>query len=100
MWEYEHAVEATAVPSAIWRLWADVERWGEWNAELAKIELRGPFAAGAEITMTPPGDDPIELRVIEAVENERFIDEARFDGLILQTAHRIERLDGARLRIV
>ncbi|MER5765105.1 polyketide cyclase [Streptomyces sp. NPDC002082] len=96
MWEYEHGIETTAAPEAIWALWADVENWGTWNADIEKIELRGPFAAGAEITMTPAGQDPVELRVAEAVEGEMFADEARFAGLVLRTTHRIERLDPAR----
>ncbi|MGW5776790.1 polyketide cyclase [Streptomyces sp. NPDC003863] len=100
MWEYEHGIETTATPEAIWRLWADVENWGTWNAEIEKIEISGPFEVGAQITMTPPGDDPVELRVAEAVENELFVDEARFDGLLLRTVHRIDRLAPDRVRVV
>ncbi|MEU9099507.1 polyketide cyclase [Streptomyces sp. NPDC048361] len=100
MWEYEHSIETGATPEAIWRLWADVENWGTWNAEIEKIELNGPFAAGTQIAMTPPGDDPVFLRIAEAVENELFVDEARFDGLLLRTTHRIDRIDQARNRVV
>ncbi|WP_086824953.1 polyketide cyclase [Streptomyces sp. NRRL B-24572] len=100
MWEYEHGIETTAAPEAIWRLWADVENWGAWNAEIEKIEISGPFGTGARITMTPPGDDPVELTVAEAVENELFVDEARFGDLLLRTVHRIDRLDRDRVRVV
>lgn len=99
MWEYENAVETTAAPEAIWCLWSDVENWGTWNAEIEKIEINGPFAAGSQILMTPPGDDPIPLVIAEAVENERFVDEARFGDLLLRTAHRIEAEQG-RTRVV
>lgn len=100
MWEYEHSIETSATPEAIWRLWADVENWGTWNAEIEKIEMNGPFAAGTQITMTPPGDDPVLLRIAEAVEDELFIDEARFNGLLLRTTHRIDRIDQSRIRVV
>jgi hypothetical protein len=100
MWEYEHSIETSATPEAIWRLWADVENWGTWNAEIEKIEMNGPFAAGAQITMTPPGDDPVLLRISEAVEDELFVDEARFNGLLLRTTHRIDRIDQNRIRVV
>jgi hypothetical protein len=99
MWEYENAVETTAAPEAIWRLWSDVENWGTWNAEIEKIEINGPFAAGSQILMTPPGDDPIPLVIAEAVENERFVDEARFGDLLLRTTHRIDA-DQGRTRVV
>ena len=100
MWEYENSIETSATPEAIWRLWADVENWGAWNAEIEKIEISGPFAAGQQITMTPPGDDPILLRVAEVVEDELFVDEARFNGLVLRTTHRIDRIDQDRIRVV
>ncbi|MEV7075819.1 polyketide cyclase [Streptomyces sp. NPDC093990] len=100
MWEYEHSVDTSATPEAIWRLWADVENWGTWNAEIEKIEMDGPFTAGTRITMTPPGDDPVVLRIAEAVEDELFVDEARFDGLLLRTTHRIDRIDRNRIRVV
>jgi hypothetical protein len=100
MWEYEHSIETSATPEAIWRLWADVENWGTWNAEIEKIEMNGPFTAGTQITMTPPGDDPVLLRIAEAVEDELFVDEARFNGLLLRTTHRIDRIDQKRIRVV
>ncbi|MDJ0457674.1 polyketide cyclase [Arthrobacter sp. NQ7] len=99
MWEYQNAVETTAAPEAIWRLWSDVENWGTWNAEIEKIEINGPFAPGTQILMTPPGDDPIPLVIAEAVENERFVDEARFGDLLLRTTHRIDA-DQGRTRVV
>ena len=100
MWEYENAIETSAAPEAIWRIWADVDSWGTWNAEIEKIEINGPFAAGTQILMTPPGDDPIPLVIAEAVENEFFVDEARFGDLLLRTTHRIDAAGHDRTRVV
>jgi hypothetical protein len=63
VWAYEHSIETSAAPEAIWQLWADVQSWGRWNADIEKIEIRGPFAAGSEITMTPAGQNPVRLRI-------------------------------------
>jgi hypothetical protein len=100
MWQYESTLETSAAPEAIWQLWADVAGWGTWNAEIEKIEIDGPFAAGSRITMTPPGDDPIELLIAEAVPNQLFIDEARFGGLVLRTIHRAQRIDQDLVKVV
>lgn len=100
MWGYEHSIETTAAPEALWRLWADVENWGFWNAEIERVEIDGPFAEGSQILMTPSGDEPIELRIAEVVDGELFVDEARFDELVIRTAHRLDRLDGGRVRVV
>jgi hypothetical protein len=99
MWEYEHSIETSIAPEAVWERWADVAGWGEWNADIEKVELGGPFAAGSEITMTPRGDDPVILRLAEVRENETFVDVAQFGGVVIRTTHRLERLDAGRTRI-
>lgn len=96
MWTYEHTIETDAAPEAVWSLWADVENWGAWNADIASIRISGPLKAGAGIVMTPTDGDPVHLIVAEAVPGERFVDEARFDGLLLRTVHQLGR--GASLR--
>lgn len=99
MWSYEHSTAidsdsagsgARVTPDAIWRLWADVENWGTWNADIEEVVISGPFAPGAAITMTPAGEDPVELRVAELAEGEMFVDEARFGDLVLRTTHRVD----------
>jgi len=99
MWAVEHSVETSARAQAIWRLWADVERWPEWNAGVERIELRGPFAVGSTILMTPPGDEPVELRIAEAVEPELFVDEADGGDFVVRTTHRVEAVGDERSRI-
>src|SRR5438093_8833500 len=99
MWTKEHSVETSAAPEAIWRLWADVAGWPAWNGDIERIELVGPFAAGSKIVMTPIGQEPVELRIADAVEPERFVDEAELGEIVVRTVHRIERLDGERARV-
>ena len=98
VWGVEHSVETSARAEAVWRLWADVERWPEWNAGVERIELRGPFAVGT-ILMTPPGDEPVELRIAEAIEPELFVDEADGGDFVGRTIHGIEGVGDERSRI-
>lgn len=100
MWTTEHDLEATVAPEAIWRLWTDVERWAEWNADIERVELRGPFAIGSEIVMTPRGQEAVHLLIADVVQGEMFVDEAEVADTIVRTEHRIERLDGERVRVV
>ena len=99
MWAAEHSIETSAGPEEIWRLWADVDGWPEWNGDIERIELVGPFAAGSRIVMTPIGEEPVELRIAEAVEPELFVDEAELGEVVVRTVHRVERLDGERARV-
>ena len=99
MWVAEHSIETTAMPEEIWRQWSDVAGWPEWNGDILRIELDGPFAAGSRITMTPIGQEPIELRIAEAVEPERFVDEADLGEIVVRTTHRVDRLNEGRARV-
>ena len=87
-------------PEAIWEIWADVAHWGEWNPDIERVEISGAFEAGSTITMTPRGQEAIELRLVEAAEPERFVDQADLGDVVVRTAHRIEPLDGNRSRVV
>ena len=100
MWSTEHSIETTAAPEAVWRVWSDVERWPEWNADLERAELSGPFAAGSTITMHQQGGDQIELRIAEAAPPERFVDQADIGDVVVRTTHRVEPLEGERIRVI
>jgi polyketide cyclase/dehydrase/lipid transport protein len=99
MWSNEFSVETDAAPADVWRQWAEVQRWPEWNGDIERIELVGPFAAGSRILMTPVGDEEIELRIAEAVEPALFVDEAELGGIVVRTTHRVDPLDGGRARV-
>jgi Polyketide cyclase / dehydrase and lipid transport len=96
MWAAEHSIETTASPESIWRLWSDVSTWGDWNADIERIESSGPFAPGSTIEMTPVGQDTVELRIAKASEPNLFVDEADLGEVLVTTFHRIEPLDPER----
>jgi hypothetical protein len=100
MWTTEHSIETTASPEAIWRLWSDVATWPEWNEDIEKIEISGPFAVGSTIAMTPIGQDTVELRIAEASEPHLFIDEAEFPDVVVRTVHRIDPVSGDRSKVI
>jgi uncharacterized protein YndB with AHSA1/START domain len=99
MWDVEHSIATSALPEQVWRLWADVDGWPEWNGDIERIELDGSFAAGGRIVMSPPGQEAIELWIAEAVEPVLFVDEARLDDVVIRTTHRVERVGNERSRV-
>ncbi|WP_156254870.1 SRPBCC family protein [Sandarakinorhabdus oryzae] len=44
---FGHEMETSASAGAVWALWLDVARWGEWDLGLASATLDGPMAVGA-----------------------------------------------------
>jgi hypothetical protein len=49
--------------------------------------------------MTPIGVEPVELRILEAVGPELFVDEADMARSWCAPPHRVEPLDGERARV-
>jgi uncharacterized protein YndB with AHSA1/START domain len=100
MWAAEHSIETSAAPEAVWRAWADVPSWPEWNADLAKAELSGEFDTESTIRMTSVDGDVVELRIAEAEEPQLFVDEAALGSVTVRTTHRVEDVGAGRRRIV
>lgn len=42
----EQALETTAAPQQVWRVWSDVDRWPEWNPDMKESKLDGPLKLG------------------------------------------------------
>jgi hypothetical protein len=100
MWATEYSIETTAPPKEIWRLWSDVTSWPDWNEDIERIEISGPFAVGSTISMTPIGQDTVELRLAEVSEPDLFVDEADLGDVVVRTVHRIDPLGGDRNRVI
>jgi uncharacterized protein YndB with AHSA1/START domain len=100
MWEYEHTVETTAAPDVVWRLWSDIAAWPQWNEGIEKITVDGPFAVGTAFTMTPPGDEPVQMRLARIVPGELFTDEMDAGDFTVRTVHRLEPAAGGLTRII
>jgi uncharacterized protein YndB with AHSA1/START domain len=100
MWECEHSLETPAAPDAVWRQWSDMAAWPRWNDGIETITIDGPFAAGTTFTMTPPGEEPIRMRLAEIVPGELFTDEMDGGDFLVRTVHRVERAAGGRTRII
>src|SRR5258708_314568 len=100
MWDYELAVDSTATPEALWAVWSDVAGWPDWNAGVEKIEIDGPFAAGSRFTMTPPGEEPIQMRLLDVIPLVLFTDKMDAGDFVVTTVHRLEPLPGGGTRIV
>ena len=99
MWEYEYRLETSATPEALWRHWADMASWPQWNDGIEAITVDGPFAVGTVFTMTPPGDEPIRMRLTEIKPGESFTDEMDAGDFVVRTVHRLEPLAHGRTRI-
>jgi len=100
MWEYEHSVETTAAPEALWQHWSDMATWPQWNGGIETIDVEGPFAVGTTFTMTPPRDEAIRMRLVEIKPGASFTDEMDAGDFVVRTQHRLEPTATGLTRIV
>lgn len=47
-----HSMPTTAAPEAIWKVWTDVENWGQWDSGLKSATLEGEFKLNAKGVIT------------------------------------------------
>ncbi|MES2952116.1 MAG: SRPBCC family protein [Pseudomonadota bacterium] len=100
MFHREFHTATSATRSAIWALWTDVNNWTRWNAGVEQAHLTGRFVIGAEFSMTPTGQEAMTSRLIRVEEGVAFTDETVLGDICVTVEHRIEPLDGGKLRIV
>lgn len=98
MWFVEHTLETTTPPEAIWRRWADLESWPDWNDSLAWARLSGAPAAGATGALKLHHGARIRIQVVDMAVGERWVLEGRTFGITLRFLFRVEPAElGARL---
>src|SRR6185437_10176062 len=115
MWEYEYSLETSADRRALWRHWADMAAWPQWNDGIETIDVDGPFVVGTTFTMTPPGtllapggttppsppeNQSIRMRLVEIEPGTSFTGEMDAGDFVVRTEHRLEPAAGGLTRIV
>ncbi len=102
MWKTEYTAESPAGPEAIWQLMADVSSWPRWNKAVGAVELDGPFEAGTAGRLTPPGQEPLPFRVVEARPGEGYVSETDIAETVTLRAENsiVARPDGAGCQVV
>jgi hypothetical protein len=74
--------------------------WPQWNDGIETIDVEGPFEIGTTFTMTPPGDEPIRMRLVEIEPGRSFTDEMDAGDFVVRTEHRLESAGAGLTRII
>ena len=91
MYTWTHTVTTTATPEQVWPLYAEVDRWLEWDSGLVGVTLDGPFEVGSSGTLEVEGQPPLTWTLVDVVENALFTDVTDIPGVATLTfVHRIE----------
>lgn len=86
-WIHEYVGRTELEPTAVWSVLKDIDHWTDWDTSMESIRLRGPFAVGSTVEMTPTGQDPITSRIVEIRDQRVYADETEMNGLVLRFSH-------------
>lgn len=91
MWSKSYTIVTNDVPKEQrWQLFADVNRWPEWDRSVAYAKLEGPFATGNHFIFQPKGGSKLKLAIVEATEGKGFTDCTRFPLARMYGRHSFE----------
>lgn len=99
MWERTYSKTTNAVTAGqMWRLYADVGSWHEWDSAIQYARLEGDFRQGNFYILKPKKGPQVRIELTETEENRRFVDVTRFPGAYMTGVHLFEETsDGLKI---
>jgi hypothetical protein len=82
---------------AVWRIWAEVDRYPQWHDDLDYCKLHGKFAVGSYFMLKPKGAPMFKVEITEIMENTKFVDCTRFWGAKMFDIHELEETSNGLL---
>jgi hypothetical protein len=64
--------QTRASAEAIWRLWSDPPTWHEWNPNVERMEMNGPFANGTTGVMHTPAGQHHQVQLSQIQPGRSF----------------------------
>ena len=93
--QFGHVVETTASPEKIWAAWIDVERWPQWDTELASATLDGSFALRAKGRVKPKRGPAARFSISELIPGESYTFTTHLPLCELNVSRRLTRNGGS-----
>ena len=91
MWEKTYTTTTKKVSAAqMWRLFADVNHWHEWDEAIEYAALEGDFRSGNHFMMKVKNGPKVKIPLIATEENRSFTDLTRFPLARMTGEHRFE----------
>jgi hypothetical protein len=96
VWNHEYSIDTDAAAEVVWAHYVDLSTWPAWNPGTTKVDLKGPFAAGSEGTITSEAYGPVPFQLSAVTVQHSFTMETRVDeNVILRTICRVaEQVSG------
>lgn len=99
MWTESHSiVTKEATKEQMWKLFADVNNWHTWDAEIEYAKMQGEFEKGNHFFLKPKNSPKVKIELAEVVENKKFVDLTKFPLAKMYGEHTLEETpDGLKI---
>lgn len=81
-------------PEAIFRLYADVRLWSEWDPDTRQASLDGPFVVGSRGRLLPTEGRAVPMVLTAVTPNRSFTVECRIPGFKMVFDHELRPVAG------
>ncbi len=79
MWTKTHSiVTKAATKEQMWKLLSDVNSWHTWDKAIEFAKMEGKFEKGNYFFLKPKNAPKVKIELVEAIENQKFIDLTKF----------------------
>jgi hypothetical protein len=99
MWVKSHTiVTKEATKEQMWKLFADVNNWHNWDAGIDYAKMEGRFEKGNFFLLKPKGAPEVKIQLVETIENKKFVDQTNFPLAKMRGTHIFEdTADGLKI---
>ncbi len=91
MWTKSHSIVTNEVTKEqMWKLFADVNNWHNWDEGIEFAKLEGKFVKGNHFMLRPKGGPNVKVELLETMENKMFLDVTKFPFAKMYDEHLFE----------
>lgn len=93
--QLEHKILVQASPEQIFRIYADVAGWRDWDPDTKDSRIDGPFEVGARGYLTPSNGNRVPMVLTEVLPGRGFTVESKIPFFRMKFEHELRRRDQA-----
>lgn len=100
MWQssYEATTNEVSIEQ-VWKVWADINHWHEWDDGIEIAKTNEPFQKGCHFELKPKNGPKVKLLIVECEKGKYFTDLCRFPMAKMYGHHEVEKTKDGYLRL-
>jgi hypothetical protein len=91
MWQYTHELVVSGLAKEqIWKVWADINHWHEWDNDIEYAKISEPFQKSSCFELKPKRGPKVRIEIAECDHLQGFTDLARFPLAKMYSIHEVQ----------